>query len=32
MLNQATALAGQHSPRMVLLPLAKRLWRQSAGR
>lgn len=32
MLNQATAVAGQHSPRMFLLPLAKRLWRQSAGR
>jgi len=32
MLNQATAVAGQHSPRMFLLPLAKRIWRQSAGR
>jgi uncharacterized protein len=32
MLNQATAVAGQHSPWMLLLPLAKRLWRQSAGR
>lgn len=32
MLNQATAVAGQHSPRMLLLPLAKRIWRRSSGR
>lgn len=32
MLNQATALAGQHSPRVLLLPLAKRIWRRSSGR
>jgi short-subunit dehydrogenase len=29
LLNQATAVAGQHAPRMVLLPLAKRIWRQA---
>jgi uncharacterized protein len=26
MLNQATALAGQHSPRSIALPLAQRIW------
>jgi len=30
MLNQATAVAGQHSPRTLLLPLAKRIWRQAS--
>ena len=30
MLNQATAMAGQHSPRMVLLPLAQQIWRRTA--
>jgi short-subunit dehydrogenase len=29
MLNQAGALAGQHSPRMLLLPLARRVWRRA---
>lgn len=29
LLNQAGALAGQHAPRTVLLPLAKRIWRQA---
>lgn len=28
LLNRATALAGQHTPRMVLLPVARRAWRQ----
>jgi hypothetical protein len=27
MLNRASALAGQHSPRAVALPLISRLWR-----
>jgi hypothetical protein len=27
MLNRATALAGQHSPRAVALPLISRVWR-----
>lgn len=30
LLNRATALTGQHSPRMLVLPLAKRLWRRQA--
>jgi uncharacterized protein len=30
-LNQATAVAGQHAPRMIVLPVAKRIWR-AAGR
>ena len=29
LLNRAGALTGQHSPRMVVLPFAKRLWRQA---
>ena len=29
LLNRATALGGQHSPRALLLPLAKRAWRQA---
>ena len=29
-INRATALTGQHSPRMLVLPLAKRLWRRQA--
>ena len=32
MLNQATALAGQHSPHMFLLPIAQRIWRRTAAR
>jgi short-subunit dehydrogenase len=28
--NRATALTGQHTPRMLVLPLAKRLWRGQA--
>jgi uncharacterized protein len=28
--NRATALTGQHTPRMLVLPLAKRLWRRQA--
>jgi hypothetical protein len=31
-LNRAGALTGQHSPRMLVLPFAKRLWRQGTGR
>ena len=31
-LNRAGALTGQHSPRMLALPFAKRLWRQGTGR
>ena len=30
LINRATALTGQHSPRMLVLPLAKRLWRRQA--
>lgn len=30
LVNRATALTGQHSPRMLVLPLAKRLWRRQA--
>jgi short-subunit dehydrogenase len=30
-LNQATALAGQHSPRAVALPLIQRVWRASTS-
>ena len=30
LLNRATALTGQHTPRMLALPLAKRLWRRQA--
>lgn len=30
LLNRATALTGQHTPRMLVLPLAKRLWRRQA--
>jgi short-subunit dehydrogenase len=30
-LNQATALAGQHSPRMLLLPIAQRVWRRAGS-
>ena len=30
LINRATALTGQHSPRMLMLPLAKRLWRRQA--
>jgi uncharacterized protein len=29
LLNRAGALSGQHSPRAVVLPLAKRIWRQT---
>ena len=29
LLNRAGALSGQHSPRSILLPLTKRLWRRS---
>ena len=29
LMNRAGALSGQHSPRMLMLPLAKRLWRQA---
>jgi uncharacterized protein len=29
LLNRAGALSGQHSPRMLVLPLAKRVWRQA---
>lgn len=29
MLNRAGAITGQHTPRMVVLPFAKRLWRQA---
>jgi uncharacterized protein len=29
LINRATALSGQHTPRAVILPLAKRLWRQA---
>jgi uncharacterized protein len=29
LMNRAGALSGQHSPRMLVLPLAKRLWRQA---
>jgi short-subunit dehydrogenase len=28
--NRATALTGQHTPRTLVLPLAKRLWRRQA--
>ena len=28
LLNRATALTGQHSPRMIMLPLAERIWRR----
>jgi uncharacterized protein len=28
-LHRAGALAGQHTPRMLLLPVAKRIWRQA---
>ena len=28
--NRASALTGQHTPRMLALPLAKRLWRRQA--
>ena len=31
MLNQATAVAGQHSPRIFLLPLAQRIWRRAGA-
>lgn len=30
LLNRAGALTGQHTPRMLVLPLAKRLWRSQA--
>ena len=30
LLNRAGALTGQHAPRMLALPLAKRLWRRQA--
>jgi uncharacterized protein len=29
LLNRAGAVTGQHSPRMLVLPLAKRIWRQA---
>jgi uncharacterized protein len=29
LLNRAGALSGQHAPRMLMLPLTKRLWRQA---
>jgi short-subunit dehydrogenase len=29
LVNRAGALAGQHSPRMLVLPLARRIWRQA---
>jgi hypothetical protein len=29
LLNQVGALTGQHSPRMLVLPFAKRLWHQA---
>ena len=29
LLNRAGALTGQHGPRMLVLPLAKRIWRQA---
>jgi short-subunit dehydrogenase len=29
LLNRAGALSGQHSPRMLVLPLAKRIWRRA---
>ena len=29
LLNRAGAITGQHTPRMLALPLAKRLWRQA---
>ena len=29
LINRASALSGQHSPRMLALPLVKRLWRQA---
>jgi short-subunit dehydrogenase len=28
LLNRASALGGQHSPRMIMLPLAERIWRR----
>jgi short-subunit dehydrogenase len=28
-LNRAGALTGQHSPRMLALPIAKRIWRRA---
>jgi short-subunit dehydrogenase len=30
LINRATALTGQHTPRMLALPIAKRLWRRQA--
>ena len=30
LINRAAALTGQHTPRMLALPLAKRLWRRQA--
>ena len=30
LLNRASALTGQHSPRMLVLPLAERVWRRGA--
>jgi uncharacterized protein len=30
LINQATAVAGQHAPRMVVLPVAKRIWRAAS--
>jgi uncharacterized protein len=30
LLNRAGALTGQHTPRMLALPIAKRLWRRQA--
>ena len=31
LLTRATAIAGQHSPRALLLPLAQRIWRQAGA-
>jgi short-subunit dehydrogenase len=31
LLNRATALTGQHSPRMIMLPLAGRIWRRGTN-
>jgi short-subunit dehydrogenase len=29
LLNRAGAITGQHIPRMLMLPIAKRIWRQA---
>ena len=31
LMNRAGALTGQHSPRMLILPFAKRVWHQGTN-